>query len=77
VKSGSRCSKCGAQARKRLYNVFRSSTVCEDRECQTRERNWVGNLPHTPTIPPNSWAHEKRRPPEDRSRKVGSRRTSV
>lgn len=67
---GALCSRCKKPARKLLRNAFRSSTVCEDKECREREQNWVGNLPHSPIVAPGSWASEKKKADDDRSFKV-------
>lgn len=65
-----KCSLCKAPAQKRIYNVYRSSTVCDDKECRRREQNWVGNLPFTPVVVNGSWATEKKRASDDRTFRV-------
>jgi hypothetical protein len=68
--SFARCSRCGKHAQKRIHNAYRSSTVCDDKECREREQNWVGNLPFSPIVANGSWATEKKRAADDRTFKV-------
>lgn len=67
---GKSCSRCHEPATRMLRNAYRSSTICDDKDCRRREENWVGNLPQTPTVAPGSWATVKQKTADDRSFRV-------